>query len=1631
MSESEKHTDVTEAAEEIKGAGRKKRRHLIRPAWLRIPLKIVFWLIVALLLIPVALYIPPVQTAVKNLACGIVKDKTGMDINIERLRLRYPLDISLTGVSVVEASGDTMVNAREVVADVKLLPLLSLDVKLRKLLLEDGYYRFVSPDSSMVMKLRARRLVADDRSSMNIARSEININRATLEGVDVSLFMDVWRQKPTPVDSTSTPFLIRISDMEAKDVKFAMSMLPVIDTLTVAAGDMRLRDGVIDLRTNNITARSLSLDGGDFAYISPTPEYIASHPAPVDTVSPPSPPMTIRADSINVEHLRGVYALKGAKPLPGFDANYISVSDVGLTMRDFYNRAVELRLPITRLTAKERCGLFVTEGRGTVSLDESGIELEGLRILTPWSNLEATAGIPFALMEMKPEAPVNVKAIASIGMPDVEVFMPSLREYLVKLPGRTPLTAKLNINGHLENLDVQSFDAAMSGIFSLRASGTVRNALIPARLAAQLELDGELISPAVVTAFTGPLGVDVPPLKISGNVGANNSDYTADVDLITPSGSVVADGHVSLNSERYEANISVDHLNVAAFMPDLGVGSVTASLRAFGAGFNPLKSGADTDISLCLDEIYYNSYPLRDLSLQAILRDGYYHLEIDSPNEAVNVEAILDGNISDDDYTVAGDVRLYRLDMKSLGLSPDEMTVRADLSMDARLRPERWLYDADMTLRRVEYSSSGTDISLPEGITAHLEAKEQSVEVTLDGDRVHVSFDSPEGLESVMTGFMASADTISSQIERRYLDMQTLQKVLPPFTLRGGASGSGMMSQLLSSSGLSMDTVHFRLDNDSILRGGASVLAMNSGGLQFDTITLGLKERGSLLDYKLHLGERPGTMDEFANVNLNGYLGSNRLSAYLVQRNLQNETGYRLGFTAAVADSTVNLHFTPLKARIAYLPWSFNHDNYISYDFSAMRMQANLRAASKESSVLLQTQQNAEGKEELYLNIANLKIQDFLNMRMDAPPVKGSVNSDMRLHYNGKALIGRGTFGVNDLCYDNVRVGDFDFTLSAGSNFNDKMGGRLGLKINNKEAMVLLGALSAGADGLQPDRMRLQLTEFPLSVANAFLGSDVMQLGGALNGDLKLTGSMGSPKLNGSIACDSVRMYIPMMGSSLKLYDDSISVADNLLTLNDVKIYGANSNPLTITGSVDARKFSDIRLDFAADASNFQLINNDRRAKSEIYGKIFLNLAAKAKGPMKHFDVNANLSVLNNTDVYYTISSAASQYAEAVSSDVVKFVNFNDTTRVVRADSVAPSIMSMRVNAAVNINSGAHACVNLSNNGVYKVTLTPSGSLSYYQNYMGDMSLNGQIKLGEGLVRYGFPVLGDKTFNFNPQSYVQFNGNVMNPSFDIAATDKIKGGVTTSGGNSRMVNFLVELSATGTLSAPKVQFDLSTDDDISLQNELTSMSADQRSMQAMNLLITGRYEGNGMKSSNGNFVTGQLYGFLASTLNSWAAQTIRGVDLSFGIDQYASGSGGAKTTATSYSYQVSKSLFNNKFKIVVGGNYTADVNADENFAENLLSDVSFEYTLKQTNNLTMLLKLYRHTGFESILEGEVTSTGVGFEMRRRLSTLKSLFKVRWGKKKPAQKDSVPSLEERAQGVRASEESDTIIERSDR
>ncbi|MBD5204739.1 MAG: hypothetical protein HDS82_07765 [Bacteroidales bacterium] len=1580
---------ASELKEPEKKAGHKKR-HLIHPTWLRRTLKTLGVLILLILAIPVALYIPPVQTMVKNIACDAVKKSTGMAINIDLFRLRWPLDIELKGVSVVEAAGDTMVKAGSAIADVKLLPLLKLDVQLNRLRLLDGYYRMVSPDSSMILTIDAGMLDIDDKSSANIKSSEIILNKALLRDGKVSLYMDVWKKQTTPTDTTSTPFLIKANDIDIKNITFAMSMLPTIDTLTLFASDMSLKQGIIDLRTNRITAKSLKGNNGKAVYLTPTPEYIASHPAPVDTTSPPSPPMIITGDTVSLTGFDVLYAVKGAKPLPGFDPSYIDMSGVEIGLTDFYNEASTVVLPVNKLRGRERSGLELTEGSGTLRVDSVGLTLDNLNVSTPWSKISATADLPFSLMAMQPSAPVNVTADASIGLPDVEAFMPDLKTYTRLLPQRTPLTLKLSAEGTLSDVDVPNLEAAMAGIFDLKARGSARNPLDMKRLVADLDMKGKLSNPSIVQKFTGPLGFELPTLTIDGTAHARGEEYAAVFDLRTSAGDLAGQGKVALNSERYDADLKIRGINVARFMPSLGIGQLDANVSAHGGGFNPLLPRASTEAELDILSIYYNGHHLTNIKADVSLQNGVYTLSASSPNELADFDLYGSGSIDNGQYTFDVTANINHADLKALGLTPDICGGSGSLYAAGTATPDKWLYDVDLKVADIEWRLPDQFISLPHGMTASLRALPYSVEANVESDMTTLDFEADSGLQALMQTLTEVTDSTMVQIDRRNLDIRQLQARLPRFRLDANASGRGLISEFLNPMNIGVDTVAFALSNDSLLRADGFVYGVRDGSTRVDSLKLSLTQRGSLMDYRVNMGNRPGTLDEFANVSIGGYFGGNRASLSLTQHNIKGEMGYRLGLTAALSDDQVDLHFTPLKATIAYMPWTLNADNHVEYHYNG-KIDANLLAKSNESSILLMTEKASDGIDELHINLDNIKIQDFLKMSVFAPPLTASISSDMRVRYNERELSGRGKVDISDLTYDRVNVGDFQLLAMAGLDSIGRTKARAALNVNGQQALTLHTILlpDSAAGGFKPEDLGLTLTKFPLKVANPFLGADMLSLAGSLNGELDLSGSFTAPVLNGYLACDSVSAYIPMAGTRIKFDNEPITVDSNLVRFNKFDIFAVNDNPLTINGTFDARKLSEMKFDLDMNGENVQLVGNDQRAHTDLYGKLFMNLNASVKGPMQHFDIKANANILGNTDIYYNLNMTPSQLQEQATGNVVKFVQFADTTQVEKTDSLA-SQMAMRIMANLTITPGTQVTVNLQDNGTSKAQLSPSGTLNYFQNFMGDMRLNGTLTLGDGYARYAVPLIGEKMVTIVPSSHITWNGNVMNPTLAIKLNNVTRATIL-NGGNSQQVNFDIGINVGNNLDNPRLTFDLSTEDDMTVENEIQSMTPDQKSTQAMNLLLTGRYTGPGTRT-DGAPATSMLYSYLSSTLNSWAAKNIRGVDLSFGINQYDRTVDGESSTAMSYSYQVSKSLFNNKFKIVVGGNYATDASSDDNLSQNLISDISFEYMLRQTQNVSILAKLFRHTGYESILEGEITETGVGIVMRRQLQSLRGLFR---------------------------------------
>ena len=401
--------------------------------------------------------------------------------------------------------------------------------------------------------------------------------------------------------------------------------------------------------------------------------------------------------------------------------------------------------------------------------------------------------------------------------------------------------------------------------------------------------------------------------------------------------------------------------------------------------------------------------------------------------------------------------------------------------------------------------------------------------------------------------------------------------------------------------------------------------------------------------------------------------------------------------------------------------------------------------------------------------------------------------------------------------------------------------------VDNVKAISVIGSLN-DTTKTSPVSLDLSMIRFPLKVVNPFLPRNTARLSGMLNGQMAISGDLSSPRFDGYVAFDSTQMLINIIGSTFSFSNEKVPVTDNVVRFDNYAINGANQNPLTIDGRVDVGDLLSPQIDLSLKARNMQFMNSTKGKGTDIYGKGYMDLDATVKGDLSLLNVDATVDLLGGSNITYIMADASTSLMSQNTGEMVRFVEFADTVKVETVDEEETSSMAMNLDAKIIVSGGTTINVDLSADGKNRVQLQGSGMLNYTMNNMDDSRFTGRYTIDKGFMRYTPPLMSEKLFNFREGSYVAFNGDMLNPILSIYADDQIKANVTREGQDSRLVNFDVSLAVTNTLSNMDVAFDLSTNEDITIQNELQSMSAEQRANQAMNMLLYNVYTGPGTKT---------------------------------------------------------------------------------------------------------------------------------------------------------------------------------------
>lgn len=1571
-------------------------------------------LLLAVLLLPTLLYVPAVQDLVRRKATAYASRALDMELSVERLRLSFPLRLTVEG-TLLRDGADTLLRCGRLSLDAALWPLLRKEVVVDRFELRDLAARYADSLAEMELRLAAGRFSLEE-CRVGLPAHRVDLGTVSLSDADISLDLRA-ADAPERTDSTASPaWTVAVGQLVVANTVFGMRTAPAVTELAVRLPGGMVERCVVRLGDRDVAVGSLLLERGEYAYRTAPAAADASLPVPAHATAGSSghdpakrgaepesaaaaQPWSVRVGSVVLADNRVEYGTLGHTPVAGFDPECIALSGLDLEIDSIRNRGADIALLIRRMRFAERCGVDVQQLDGGFRMDSAGIALSDFNLRTANSSLRADLSAGAGALQADPAAPLAADLAARIAPGDALLLRPGLP--LAVLKGRD-VRMHLAADGTLGDIGRLTLGVSSPGLAAVEADGAVRNLADARRLAADLRFRGDFdnLNPLLTLLPDTALRrrVAIPRgVGLQGRVRADGAAYDGTATLTAGEGRLLLDGRYNGRAERYDALLRCDSFPLGAFLPADSLGALDLLLSARGEGFDPFAARTSAALRAQVGRVVWQGRDLGGLELEADLAEHRLTGRLLDDNEALRLALQLEGELTAQAQRIALSGRVAEVDLAALGVTQEPLG--GALTLDAEASAAGRNITARIGLDSIEIRSDGrTDRIRP--TAASFSTDSLATRAALRSGDLSLAFAAPGALDSLTAAFAVGADTLLGQLRTQHLDMERLGRALPAFGLHLTAGRNNIVNNLLKMRGASFDSLRAEaVHGDTLpLLVRARVTNLASGGLRLDTAGIRLRQEGRRLTYGVLLDNTSGGLEQAARAALTGHLVADSCR---VDLSLQNHAGAdvtRFGWDVVWSDSLVRATLGPAAPLFGSALWSVNPDNYVIYGFDGtLRADLDLTHGAQRFALrTLPVQETPDAPDALRLDMAGLRIASMLEALPVAPPLDGVLGAGIQLERRADSLAVGGEVSVAGLSYDGQRFGDVGFGLS----YAGGRGYRGALRLTLDSAEVLTARGSYEPQQPQPLDFALTIPGFPLERANAFLPADLLRLSGSLGGSLRATGTATAPQIDGGLHFTGTKLRVPMIGTSFALSSDTIRIRDSRVRFDRYAVTAPNKHALTLDGVFDLSNLMAPSADIALHAADFQAVNVARTERTAVYGTAYLDLDATARGPVDELSVRGRVALLGGTDISYVMQDAPMDVRERP-QQVVSFVSFDelDTQEPPAEAPLTVRIGGMDLQLDVDISDDVRAGVDLSVDGQNRVDLEGGGRLTYSMNPLGDVRLTGKYLLSGGTVSYNPPVIARKVFKIRPGSYVEWIGDVADPSFDITAVESVRANVSTDGQQSRAVNFDISITIRNSLDNLEISFGLAAPEDLAMQNELNSLTAEQRANQAMGLLVYNTYSGPG---STAKVATGNpLNAFLQQELNRWAQNSIKGVDLSFGIDSYGESDPGGQHT--DYSYRVSKNLFGNRVRAVIGGSFSTDADPTQNLRENIIGDVSLEYMLDKRDN--MFIKLFRHTGYESILEGEITETGVGFVIRKRLLRFTDLFRLTKRRLEKQQKDN--------------------------
>ncbi len=628
----------------------------------------------------------------------------------------------------------------------------------------------------------------------------------------------------------------------------------------------------------------------------------------------------------------------------------------------------------------------------------------------------------------------------------------------------------------------------------------------------------------------------------------------------------------------------------------------------------------------------------------------------------------------------------------------------------------------------------------------------------------------------------------------------------------------------------------------------------------------------------------------------------------------------------------------------------------------------------------------------------NLKIEGIANGKVDV------IRTKEKLEPTLEAKIDQ--LGLNDYELGNL-------TLQGGYNVSDKQFNfEAGLQKEQIQSLVAYGNIINKPTGPEVD-VDANFDEFHIDFLEGFLKSVFSNMRGSLSGDLKITGPVDLPNLNGNMIAKDLGLKVNFLGTDYlfegenQLFVAKQGAGQGSIILNDIAFKDTSFNTKgKVDGAILFRSLSKWGLNLDFDTDNLLVMNTTIKDNELFYGKVFAKGNVTMFGAVEELEIAGDATVVGNSEL--TINTGSTTIESE--NNLVRFVPNQHLDEKELKDKIStPKGMSINV----NINAYPNSMVNLIFDAATNDKATARGTaenLRFLMNKSG-LSITGVYNIESGTYEFRqFPLI-PKDFKIRKGSSVQFAGNPLDATLNITA--EYQRSVSNVGdylgvGYSQIYDAILSINISETLKKPIIDFGLTipnagSDINSQLQSKFRSNTEEQM-LQFSYILLTGKF---GDASAVQSGVTSTAADIGLSTIAGMLSSIANNVDIQM---EYVGGSVQSDTNdkiRTSVSYRVNNRLsLRGSYGIAVTNNRSVQENFDGNF------DIT--YDISKLNNGALLLRAFTKPTSFGLLPGMENnlnqSFGVGIQYNKNFDTFRGFLGLDDSKKKSKKKTAEEAQE---------------------